>query len=90
MAWWNFLGGPQGPVRARQPTAPAKDLMRGHPTAPGPRDSKTPRVGAQEHVDGRPGRPRLTMDPYSWGPGIPGDTPAGPMQPGTRYEGEDQ
>jgi len=90
MAWWNFVGGPLGPIRPARPSAPGKDLIRGHPTAPGPRDEQRPHVGSQDVLDGRPGLPRLRPTPYSQGPGIPGNTPAGPhIGAPVFYEGEE-
>lgn len=64
------------------------DAMRGHPTSPGPREEQIVRRGIKsDGVDGEPGVPRLRPTPYSQGPGIPGNSPAGPMQPGIEYEG---
>lgn len=80
MAWWNFVGGPLGPVRKASPDAPGRDLIRGHPTAPGPRDSYVNKKGTADgmNTNGIPGLPRLRPMPYSQGPGIPGETPTGP------------
>ncbi len=60
--------------------------FRGHPTCPGPRDPYELRVGDSFALDGTPGLPRLRPTEGSNGPGIPGPTPSGPMQPGVEYE----
>ena len=65
-----------------------KEAMRGHPTAPGPRDAFRNRVGLESPGNGVPGLPRLIMGPMSHGPGIPGQSPAGPTQPDVLYNGK--
>ena len=62
---------------------------RGHPTAPGPRDPHAPRGPIDDTDSGQPGVPRLRPSPTSHGPGVPGPTPSGPMQPGVDYEGDE-
>lgn len=67
------------------------ELMRGHPTAPGFMDedpTAATRHGLPSPGNGMPGIPRVRMAPESRGPGIPGNTPNGPTQPGVIYEGE--
>lgn len=87
MAWWRPFTMESG-FEHEEPLT-GKEAMRGHPTAPGPRDPFTNRVGAQEGVEGRPGLPRLIPTPMSHGPGIP-RMPSGPLQPGVRYLGTDE
>jgi hypothetical protein len=66
------------------------EAMRGHPTAPGLRDENEPRMGREDVADGMPGVPRLVPTPGSQGPGIPGPSPSGPLQPGVHYwKGDD-
>lgn len=62
--------------------------MRGHPTAPGPRDPFTYRAGRQDVADGSPGVPRVRFaeDGSSHADGIPQN--GRPIQPGVTYEGE--
>lgn len=64
-----------------------RQLMKGHPTAPGPRDEYIPRHGRRDAADGTPGIPRVQPSPMSQGPGKPGTTPTGPLQPETVYDG---
>jgi hypothetical protein len=71
---------------------PSNERLRGHPTAPGGRDeSEPPRfpiVDASTIKDGGPGVPRVTPGRLSQGPGTPGNTPTGPKQPKTLYNGK--
>jgi len=59
---------------------------RGHPTVSGPRDEYTKRRGRESPGNGQPGFPVPNIPPDSHGPGIPGNTPTGPMQPGAGIE----
>lgn len=59
----------------------------GHPTVPGPRDAYRPRRGLASPGNGAPGLPRLQPTPTSHGPGLPGHTPSGPIQPGVHWDG---
>jgi hypothetical protein len=63
---------------------------RGHPTSPGPRDEYVPRRGRDDVADGKPGIPRLRPTPFSHADGMPGHSPAGPIQPDVFYEGWDE
>jgi hypothetical protein len=65
-------------------------IFRGHPTSPGPNDEQVIRRGGDSPGNGQPGVPRSRPTPESKGPGIPGHSPAGPMQPGIDYEGWDE
>ena len=60
--------------------------MRGHPTAPGVRDPHRRRKGLESPGNGTPNLPLIQMLPESHGPGIPGHTTTGPMQPGVFIE----
>jgi len=65
------------------------EAMRGHPTAAGFPDqdrSSWERFGAQEGArGGLPGQPHVHPSPFGHGPGLPGPTPTGPLQPGAVY-----
>jgi len=89
MSFPQWTGGPTGPIRDPRPDIDPRDLMRGHPTAPGQRDAGRLTVGRQDALDGQPGIPRVTPTPTSHGPGIPGPTPSGPTQPGVLYDGRE-
>jgi hypothetical protein len=61
-------------------TLDPNEVHMGHPTAPGYKDVDPPRQGMESPGNGSPGIPM----PYvagRRGPGIPGTTPTGPMQP---------
>jgi hypothetical protein len=83
------------PLSPRHPDAPdpsyqgwlhTEEARHGHPTAPGFRDSKGVRPGdPTTTLDGVPGVPRLRMRPESSTFGIPGQTPAGPIQRNVNY-----
>jgi len=81
---------PFDPLRGFEHLEPpnGKEAMRGHPTAPGPRDAFRNRVGLPSPGNGVPGLPRLIMGPMSHGPGIPGQAPSGPIQPEVNYNGQ--
>lgn len=67
-----------------------EDAMRGHPTAPGPPDdSGGPRRGRASPGNGVPGIPKMLTSKTNRGPGIPGTSPTGPMQPGAGYDNPD-
>lgn len=67
---------------------PAKELMRGHATVPGPRDPYSIPEGIADFADGTPGIPRIWPTPMSQGPGTPGPTPGGPSRGApTHYDG---
>ena len=83
----NWLTGPmRDPDPAQESFLRSKEGFMGHPTVPGPRDPNVARRGSDDVLDGSPGIPRL--HPGTHVPGIPGTTPAGPMQPGISYDGE--
>lgn len=88
MAWWRPFTMERGFEHDDPLTG--KEAMRGHPTAPGPRDPFVNVVGADsDDGNGIPGLPRVIPTPMSHGPGIP-RMPSGPMQPGVRYLGTDE
>ncbi len=64
----------------------SKEGFMGHPTAPGRKTPNVPRRGRVDVADGTPSIPRL--HPGGHYPGLPGTSPAGPMQPGIEYDGE--
>jgi len=64
-------------------------IHRGHPTAPGARDKHRARIGGPSPGNGQPGLPKPVIPPDSHGPGIPGHTTTGPMQPGAGIEEEE-
>lgn len=73
------------------PLTPAQlQTYRGHPTASGPNEEYVARRGGPSPGNGQPGVPRLQPRPESKGPGVPGQTPAGPLQPGVFYDNEDE
>lgn len=68
------------------------EAYRGHPTAPGPRDEYKRRAGGASPGNGQPGVPRFLPTAFQ-GPGLPGATPNGPIQPDVVYDnpyGEDK
>lgn len=83
----NWLTGPmRDPDPAQESFLRSKEGFMGHPTVPGPRTPNRPRRGDETTLDGKPGIPRL--HPGTHVPGLPGTSPAGPMQPGISYDGE--
>jgi hypothetical protein len=83
----------QGPIRQDQEQEAflrSPEARKGHPTAPGLRDEYVARRGSASVADGSPGVPRLQPTPSSQGPGLPGPTPSGPLQPDVFYEGEEE
>lgn len=42
-----------------------RELYRGHPTSPGPRDAYVAKAGRQDVADGSPGVPRIWPTPYT-------------------------
>lgn len=82
----NWITGPmRDPDPEQESFLRSKEGFMGHPTVPGPRDASVARRGGAV-LDGRPGVPRL--HPGTHVPGLPGTSPAGPMQPGISYDGE--
>lgn len=65
-----------------------KEAFMGHPTAPGPYEETVPRHGLPSPGNGSPGIP-LARVGRGRGPGIPGTTPTGPMQPGAGIQEEE-
>ena len=62
-----------------EPELTGRELMRGHSTAPGPRDDYEIPAGDARFADGTPGEPRLRPTPMTHGPGVPGTSP-GPKE----------
>ena len=82
------------PLFPRHPDAPdpgyqgwlhTEEARHGHPTAPGLRDPQIVRMGSSSTSDGVPGTPRLRPRPESSTFGLPGQTPAGPIQRNVNY-----
>ena len=73
-------------IERPQQTLTHEEMMTGHPTAPGFRESSPPRAGrAGPGVSGQPGVPRIR--PGKRGQrGMPGQI-GPPVQPGTIYDG---
>lgn len=44
---------------------PERELFRGHPTSPGPRDKYVAKAGRSDVDDGTPGVPRLWPTPFT-------------------------
>lgn len=83
----NWLTGPmRDPDPQQESFLRSKEGFAGHPTAPGYREANVPRRGREDTLDGLPGIPRL--HPGTHVPGLPGTSPAGPMQPGISYDGD--
>jgi hypothetical protein len=83
----NWITGPmRDPDPAQESFLRSKEGYMGHPTVPGPRDANVARRGSGDVLDGSPGIPRL--HPGTHVPGLPGTSPAGPMQPGISYDGD--
>jgi hypothetical protein len=83
----NWITGPmRDPDPEQESFLRSKEGFMGHPTAPGPRDPYVLRRGLPTTRDGVPGIPRL--HPGTHIPGLPGTSPAGPMQPGITYDGD--
>lgn len=76
---------PEGPIL---PETKDVDRTGGHPTVPGDLDKKfvQKRATGESPGNGYPGRPRYKKLAPRHGPGIPGPTPSGPVQPGVDYD----